>query len=428
MIATRLCLILLLAASTLVACSGEGTNNSGALFITSTPPGAEVFVNGEPKGFTPLTVRALEPGDYEVVLRKDGFQDAQIITSVKPRQTSNVVYALRTERAALTHRFAFISNRDGAFDIWTADQTGANVQRWTSLRWQHAPLQAVLASDGSSLAASVESTRGVQTWLINAPKRDSENAVADARALGSEIFRVLQWTPDNHAVLLKNLASGTLWLGSLTGNLTQLPIPNVPRGVLTGAITPDGKSIAYVDDEQTWLVALDGTGRQPLAQNGPEGNTFLRYSRDGQRIIHARVQKANTYNAGDLWIMNADGSSPQRLSLSGSQDFEPVWAHDNQRIVFVHRENLADATADQDPGRLAANLWLIDLLQQSSRSLTAFSGKRVRQPSIALDDQTVTFVSNQTGADEIWTVDLRGGDPHPLTLDRATASFPLWLW
>ena len=385
MIATRLCLILLLAASTVVACSGEGTNNSGALFITSTPPGAEVFVNGEPKGFTPLTVRALEPADYEVVLRKDGFQDAQVITSVKPRQTSNVVYALRTERAALTHRFAFISNRDGAFDILTADQTGADVQRWTSLRWQHAPLQAVLASDGSSLAASVESTRGVQTWLINAPKRDSENAVADARALGSEIFRVLQWTPDNHAVLLKNLASGTLWLGSLTGNLTQLPIPNVPRGVLTGAITPDGKSIAF-------------------------------------------VQKANTYNAGDLWIMNADGSSPQRLSLSGSQDFEPVWAHDNQRIVFVHRENLADATADQDPGRLAANLWLIDLLQQSSRSLTAFSGKRVRQPSIALDDQTVTFVSNQTGADEIWTVDLRGGDPHPLSLDRATAAFPLWLW
>ena len=96
------------------------------------------------------------------VLRKDGFQDAQVITSVKRRQTSNVVYALRTERAALTHRFAFISNRDGAFDIWTADQTGADVQRWTSLRWQHAPLQAALASDGSSLAVSVESARGVK--------------------------------------------------------------------------------------------------------------------------------------------------------------------------------------------------------------------------------------------------------------------------
>src|SRR5438552_12958785 len=139
MIATRLCLILLLAVSTLVACSGEGTNNNGALFITSTPPGAEVFVNGAPKGFTPLTVRELEPGDYEVVLRKDGFQDAQIITSVKPRQTSNVVYALGTERAALTHRVAFVSNRDGAFDIWTADEPGAVVPRWLPQRWQHAP-------------------------------------------------------------------------------------------------------------------------------------------------------------------------------------------------------------------------------------------------------------------------------------------------
>ena len=98
MFASRLSLILLLAAATVAACSGDGTTSNGALSITSTPAGAEVFVNGLPKGFTPLTVRELEPGDYEVVLRKDGYQDAQVITSVKARQTSNVVYALRSER------------------------------------------------------------------------------------------------------------------------------------------------------------------------------------------------------------------------------------------------------------------------------------------------------------------------------------------
>ncbi len=430
MYAIRHCLIawLVVVSVMLAACTGEGTSSNGALFITTTPPDAEVLVNGEPKGHSPLTVRELEPGDYDVVLRKDGYQDAQVIASVKSRQIANVTLSLQTERAPRTHRFAFVSKRDGAFDIWTADQSGADAQRWTSLRWQHAPLQVVLAPDASNFAVSVEVPRGVATYIISAPHRSGETALADAHSVGSEIFRALQWTPDSRSVLLKNLASQTLWLGNLKGDLTQVPIPNVPRGVLTAAVAPDGKAIAYVDDDKTWLVAPDGTGRQELAQNGSEGNTFLRYSRDGRRIVHVRVQKPNAYNAGELWIMNANGSLPRRLSLSGSQDFEPVWARDNNRVVFVHRENVQDANADQDPTRLVSNLWVLDLALQSLRSLTAFNGKRVRQPSIALDDQTITFVSSDTGSDEIWSVDLRGGDPHPLTLDRASAEFPLWLW
>ncbi len=425
---SRLPFGLLIVTLALSACVGEGTSSSGALFINSSPPGAEVFVDGAPRGFTPLTVRDLEPGDHEVVLRMDGYQDAQVISTVNPRQIANVNYTLHTERAPQTHRFAYVSNRDGAFEIWTADQTGADAQRWTTVRWQHAPLQVVLAPDGGNFAASVESARGVQTWLISAPRHDGENGTADARTLGSEIFRVLQWAPDSRAVLLKNLASQTLWLGTVTGVLTLVPIPDVQRGVLTAAMAPDGRTIAYVDDEKTWAVAPDGTQRQELAPNGDEGNAFLRYARDGQRIVHVRVQKPNAYNGGELWLMNANGSQPERLSLTGSQDFEPLWARDNNRIVFVHRENVAAASADQDPSRLVSNLWVIDLAQQSRRSATSFEGKRVRQPALAPDDQTVIFISNQTGDDEVWAVDLRGGDPHPLTLDRAGASFPLWLW
>src|SRR5712692_2228885 len=109
---TRLLLFALLI--TLLACTSEGTSSNGALFITSTPLGADVVLNGELRGHTPLTVRELEPGEYEVVLRKDGFEDAQIITTVRPRQISNVTYTMRNERAPITHRLAFFSNRDGA--------------------------------------------------------------------------------------------------------------------------------------------------------------------------------------------------------------------------------------------------------------------------------------------------------------------------
>lgn len=420
--------LLLMLLAVLAACGGEGTSANGALFITSMPAGADVFLNGEPRGRTPLTVRDLEPGEYEIVLRQDGYEDAQIISTVKSRQISNVSYTLRSERAPVTHRLAFISNRDGAFDLWTSDEHGGDATRWSAVRWTRAPLQVVLSPDGNNFALSVESAAGVATWLVSAPRPQAESLKADARTLGSDVFRVLQWGPDSRSILLKNLVSQTIWIGNLNGNITQVPIPDVPRGVLTAAFAPDGAAIAYVDSDKTWQVALDGTRRQELALNGQAGNTYLRYTRDGRRMAHVRMQRANIYNAGELWIMNANGSVPRRVSLVGSQDFDPVWSRDGQRIVFVHRENVQDELADQDASRLVSNLWLIDLQAQVLRSLTAFQGKRVRQPSLAPDDLTVTFISNQTGSDEIWAVDLRGGDPYPLRQDRASASFPIWLW
>lgn len=42
--------------------------------VTSQPAGASVWLNDEEVGSTPLTVPFTWYGDYEVVLRKDGFQ------------------------------------------------------------------------------------------------------------------------------------------------------------------------------------------------------------------------------------------------------------------------------------------------------------------------------------------------------------------
>src|SRR5712692_5380808 len=178
------------------ACAGEGTSSTGALFITSNPSGADVLLNGELRGRTPLTVRDLEPGEYEVVLRKDGFEDAQVITAVRARQTSNVASAMRNERAPITHRLAFFSNRDGAFDIWTTDENGGDLSRWSLARWPHAPLQAALSPDGNNFALSVESAgNSIVTWIVNAPRPQGEITRAEARTIGGDTFRLLNGRP-----------------------------------------------------------------------------------------------------------------------------------------------------------------------------------------------------------------------------------------
>jgi dipeptidyl aminopeptidase/acylaminoacyl peptidase len=387
-----------------------------------------VLINGEMRGRTPLTVRELEPGEYEVVLHKDGFQDAQIITTVLPRQIVPVNNALAAARPPVTHRLAFFSSRDGAFDIWTTDEFGGNAARWTSLRWPRAPLLCVVSPDRANFAVNVDTGSGTPTLVISAPRPRNDSNELESRPIGGDIFRILLWSADSRSLLLKNLVSQTIWVGSLSGNVTPVLIPDVPRGVLTAAFSPEAGFITYVDYERTYVIAVDGTRRQALAENGQEGNTFLRYSRDGRRLAFVRVQKLNPYNAGELWLMNSNGSGARKLSLVGSQDFDPVWSYDGRRILFIHRENVDDAAADTDPARLVSNLWVYDLDSQLVRPLTTFRGKRVRHPSISLDDQRINFVSNQTGADEVWTTDLHGGEPYAITNDKATDLFPMWLW
>lgn len=413
----------------LAGCADGGVANSGGLYITSSPDGSEVLLNGGTRGRTPLTVRELDPGEYEVVLRKDGFQDTQIVATVRARQISSVSGVLGVARPPVTHRLAFFSNRDGAFDIWTSDEFGADAERWTSVRWPHGPLYSVVSPDRRTFAFNVEAGFGAAaTMLMSAPRSRTDNPEGGIRTIGSDIFRILQWSSDSSSLLLKNLVSQTIWVAAQNGNINQVLIPDVPRGVLTAAFSPKSGFLTYVDYERTYSIALDGSRRQDLAVNGSEGNTFLRYSPDGQKLAFMRVQRPNTYNAGELWVTNSDGSGAQRLSVGGSQDFDPIWSHDARLIVFIHRENLESVLADQDPSLLVSNIWMIDQATRTLRPLSKFHGKRARQPSISVDDQRITFVSNESGFDEIWMADLHGTDPYPITHDKRSNLYPMWLW
>lgn len=46
----------------------------GSIEVNSTPAGARVFLDGDPQGFTPLTIEDLAPGPYTVRLERRGFR------------------------------------------------------------------------------------------------------------------------------------------------------------------------------------------------------------------------------------------------------------------------------------------------------------------------------------------------------------------
>jgi hypothetical protein len=68
----------------------------GSIAVTSTPPGANVYLDNAYKGFTPLTLESVPNGNHVVVLRSDGYDESS--------QTVMVMGNLQPVSAALNSR------------------------------------------------------------------------------------------------------------------------------------------------------------------------------------------------------------------------------------------------------------------------------------------------------------------------------------
>jgi len=62
----------------------ELRRDSGSLDITTTPPGAEVQIDGSGKGSTPLSLNSLASGKYEVRIMLEGYEDVKTTVVLRP--------------------------------------------------------------------------------------------------------------------------------------------------------------------------------------------------------------------------------------------------------------------------------------------------------------------------------------------------------
>ena len=68
----------------------QGVQSTGTLEIKSTPAGARVVVDGQPRGTTPATIRDLSAGDHTVVLEAGGRKVTQAV-KIDPGSTAQLV-------------------------------------------------------------------------------------------------------------------------------------------------------------------------------------------------------------------------------------------------------------------------------------------------------------------------------------------------
>jgi hypothetical protein len=91
---------------------------SGAISITTSPPGAEVWIDNEMKGASPAVISALSPGTHALALRKTGYQNISTTFIIESGQTRD--YSTGLIPAAKSPGFPALLALGGIFVLFFA--------------------------------------------------------------------------------------------------------------------------------------------------------------------------------------------------------------------------------------------------------------------------------------------------------------------
>jgi Tol biopolymer transport system component len=132
------------------------------------------------------------------------------------------------------------------------------------------------------------------------------------------------------------------------------------------------------------------------------------WSPDGNRIVFYSERDGNS----EIYVMQADGSNPTRLTRTAASEGYPNFSPDGKKIVFdTDRDGNFEIYAMNADGSNATRL-----TNDPARDVSA---------SWSLDGRKIAFMSDRTGEFEVWVMDADGSNPTRVT-DFGSNWFPRW--
>lgn len=134
-------------------------------------------------------------------------------------------------------------------------------------------------------------------------------------------------------------------------------------------------------------------------------------SRDGARIAHHRAPSPNIADAdrGEVWVMNADGSSASALTTNRVTENGASLSPDGRQLLFLSQAN------DKFETYYNANLFVMPAGGGAARDLTKDFGNEVTDAAWSKDGTTIFFVANMGVTSQIFEIPAGGGTPKAVT-------------
>jgi Tol biopolymer transport system component len=183
---------------------------------------------------------------------------------------------------------AFSSRREGFPNVYIVHQDGSNLVRLTGTQGGFAP---AWSPDSQRIIFSAVYNGHIEAFIMNRDGSSVRRITTNASA-ATDYDGQFSWSPDGRKIAFKSARTGRpqIYVMDADGsNIVRLT--NTLSGNFYPAWSPDGRSIAF----------SSGRGG-PSTTPGTDG-----------------------IPVSDLYVMNADGTNPIRLTTSALGNFAPAW-------------------------------------------------------------------------------------------------------